>query len=135
MQERRRKPRFQLIGEVTGKLKSTMDVKLIDVSEGGVQLESTLGLPPASVCQLKIFSEDEELILRAEVRRCRAQLTKKDGVRCVCYRSGLEFVEVSDRQLDGIRQLITLCADAEDLDIDSANAVFGKKGREAMYLV
>jgi hypothetical protein len=83
-----------------------MDFRLIDISEGGVLVETRVGLPPASVCELKVESLGSELVLKAEVRRCRAQLTKTDTGCKVAYRSGLEFVDLDDMRLEAVRQLI-----------------------------
>ena len=115
MRERRRHPRHQPTRDITGKVKSTMDFTVIDISEGGVQVETRLGLPPATLCELKISSLGSELTVRAEVRRCRAQLTKTENGCRVAYRSGLEFVDLSDKQKDGIMHLlVNHCPAAED---------------------
>jgi c-di-GMP-binding flagellar brake protein YcgR len=106
MEERRRHPRHQPSSDITGKVKSTMEFRVVDISEGGVQVETRLGLPPATVCELKVSSFGSDFVLKAKVRRCRAQLTKTDAGCKVAYRSGLEFVDVDqDRQVT-IQQLI-----------------------------
>jgi len=92
--ERRRHPRHTPTREITGKVKSTMDFRVVDISEGGVLVETRLGLPPATVCELRIAAAGANFKLRAEVRRCRAQLTKTDDGCKVAYRSGLEFVDL-----------------------------------------
>lgn len=107
--ERRRHPRHQPSRDVVGKVKSTMDFRLIDISEGGALVETNLGLPPATVCELKITSLGSELALKAEVKRCRAQLTKTDAGCKVAYRSGLEFVDLDDQRVNAVRQLIANC--------------------------
>lgn len=109
MQERRRHPRHQPEREITGKVKSTMDFRVVDISEGGALVETKLGLPPASTCELKVTSFGSEFTLKAKVRRCRAELTKTNAGCKVAYRSGLEFVDVNDDRISGIRQLIANC--------------------------
>ena len=84
---------------------------MIDISEGGVLVETALGLPPAGVCELKVDSFGSELMLKAEVRRCRAQLKKTDAGCKVVYRSGLEFVQLDDKSTAAVRQLIANCCD------------------------
>lgn len=115
MTERRRNPRYRLTSEVTGKVKSTMDVRLVDISEGGLLVETKLGLPPASVCEIKIAMQGAEVTLRAEVRRCRAQLTKTDAGCKVAYRSGLEFVDLDEKGAKIVRHLIASCSAAGEL--------------------
>jgi hypothetical protein len=110
--DRRRHPRHQPLKNVVGKVKSTMDFRLIDISEGGAQVETAVGLAPASVCELKVDTLGSELVIKAEVRRCRAQLTKTDAGCKVAYRSGLEFVELDDKRASAVRQIIANSCDA-----------------------
>lgn len=114
MQERRRHPRHHPEHSITGKVKSTMDFRVVDISEGGALVETKLGLPPASMCELKVMSFGTEFTLKAEVRRCRAQLTKTDAGCKVAYRSGLEFVDVTEDRISGIRQLIANCCGVDE---------------------
>lgn len=109
MIERRSHPRLQPSRDITGKVKSTMDFRVVDISEGGVLVETRLGLPPATVCELKVASFGSEFVLKAQVRRCRAQLTKTDSGCRVAYRSGLEFVELDEERISSIRQMILNC--------------------------
>lgn len=117
MDERRRHPRLRPSRDITGKVKSTMDFRVVDISEGGVLVETRLGLPPATVCELKLSLFGSDLVVKAEVRRCRAQLSKTDSGCKVAYRSGLEFVKLDDDRKRSLRQLITdFCATDEGLD-------------------
>ncbi len=109
MEERRRHPRHQPNYDITGKVKSTMDFRVVDISEGGVQVETRLGLPPATLCELRVSSFGSDFVLKAEVRRCRAQLTKTDTGCKVAYRSGLEFVDLDQDRMTTLRQLICNC--------------------------
>ncbi len=106
MLERRQHPRHHPTRDITGKVKSTMDFQVVDISEGGVLVETRLGLPPSTVCELKVSAYGSEFVVKAEVRRCRAQLTRKESVCKVAYRSGLEFVELDEKRMSGVRQLI-----------------------------
>ena len=121
MEERRRHPRHQPTSDITGKVKSTLDFTVVDISEGGVQVETRLGLPPATTCELKVSSLGSDIIIKAKVRRCRAQLTKTDTGCKVAYRSGLEFVDLDqDRQIS-IKQLIfNYCANDQSSDSPAA---------------
>jgi len=132
MTERRRSPRYRLTSEVTGKVKSTMDVRLVDISEGGMLVETRLGLPPASVCDLKIMALGSEVTLRARVLRCRAQLTKTATGCRVAYRSGLEFVGMDERHLNIIRQLIATCCEPTALGASTAVAGESATGQSSL---
>lgn len=114
MQERRRHPRHRPERDITGKVKSTMDFRVVDISESGVLVETRLGLPPSTVCELKVAMFGVDFTLKAKVRRCRAQLTKTEAGCKVAYHSGLEFVDLDEDRVNGIRQLIFDCCSPSD---------------------
>ncbi|MCU0304337.1 MAG: PilZ domain-containing protein [Thermoanaerobaculales bacterium] len=133
--ERRRHFRHTPTRDITGKVKSTMDFRVIDISEGGMQVETRLGLPPATVCELKLGGPGAGTTLRAEIKRCRAQLTKTDGGCKVAYRSGLEFVELDDHRLETIRRLMAeSCEGAAEGDAPVA-VTQGRVVSGALYTV
>ncbi|MEE4273291.1 MAG: PilZ domain-containing protein [Thermoanaerobaculales bacterium] len=104
--ERRRHPRHTPAREITGKVKSTMDFRVVDISEGGVLVETRLGLPPATECELRLTVQGQEMVIKATVRRCRAQLTKTDDGCKVVYRSGLEFGDLDADATIRVRNII-----------------------------
>jgi hypothetical protein len=133
--ERRRHPRHNPTNDITGKVKSTMDFRVVNISEGGVLVETRLGLPPATKCELKISAFGSDFEVKAEVRRCRAQLTKTDSGCRVAYRSGLEFVELDEQRLAGVRQLISSCCDTNDDDGSSMSITEGAVVSGSLYTV
>jgi hypothetical protein len=135
MLERRRHPRHEPTREITGKVKSTMDFRVVDISEGGVLVETRLGLPPATLCELKISAYGSDFTLKAEVRRCRAQLTKTDSGCKVAYRSGLEFAELTDDRLACVRQLISAYCNIDDESGDPPNVTDGAVVSGSLYTV
>ncbi len=135
MQERRRHPRHQPSQDITGKVKSTMDFRVVDISEGGVLVETKIGLPPSTVCEMKISSFGTEFTFKAKVRRCRAQLTKTDAGCKVAYRSGLEFVDVDDDRANGIRQLISNCCASGEAHDSSVVVTQGAVVSGSLYTV
>jgi len=135
MQERRKYSRHQPERDITGKVKSTMDFRVVDISEGGALVETKLGLPPSTVCELKVSSFGTDFTLKAEVRRCRAQLTKTDAGCKVAYRSGLEFVDVDEDRISGIRQLIANCCAAGGSDDQGVVVTQGAVVSGSLYTV
>lgn len=91
-----------------------MDFRVVDISEGGVLVETRLGLPPATVCELRVKGNGQELTFKAQVRRCRAQLTKTDSGCKVAYRSGLEFVKLDQESEYLLRMMIAENCGFED---------------------
>ena len=91
MEERRRSRRYKVATEIKGKVKSTMKVQVIDMSEHGMLVEAPSGLPPNGVCEITISAPSGEHTLLTNVRRCRAQVVNTNGRSEILYHAGLEF--------------------------------------------
>ena len=106
MNERRRSPRSRVTVEVSGKGKSTMEVRVLDLSEHGMLVESPTGLQPSGMCEITVLAPSGEQKVRAEVRRCRAEMVQGDDGPKVVYKAGLEFAEADADGVD-IKELIS----------------------------
>ena len=105
--ERRRSPRFDVTDVVTGRIKPTMEVRIINVSQHGMLIESPCGLPPAGMCELTVESPSGPKVIRGRVARCRAQMVKQDdGSVTIRFHAGLEFPEDLAEGLE-IQELIS----------------------------
>ena len=94
MNERRRSPRYEVDRGITGHLKPTIEVRVVDISEHGLMIESPSGLPPAGICELTINTPKGTIKIRARVARCRAQMVRhKAGKVSVRFHAGLEFLD------------------------------------------
>jgi hypothetical protein len=97
MLERRRSQRFQPEEEIYARIKSSIPVRIVDVSRHGMQVESTSALPPSGECDIWLPSDDGDVKLRIRVQRCRARFVqKRDGFKGLMYQAGLEFLEMND---------------------------------------
>jgi hypothetical protein len=98
--ERRQNPRFSPAVETFGKVKATIQAKILDVSSGGIHVELAAALPPAAECEIALPVESGELRVRARVRRCRATALPSDGETRggMVFRAGLEFIGLNDAQ-------------------------------------
>jgi hypothetical protein len=95
MTERRGAPRVEPPKPLSARVKTSLAVRIVDISAKGVQLELTTSLRPEVPCDLRIQLEDGEIVVHGMVRRCRAWgfgLNEKDQ-KVLMYRAGLEFVE------------------------------------------
>jgi hypothetical protein len=91
---RRRSERLEVSDEVKGRIKPTMEVRILDISQHGMLLESTCGLPPKGICELTIEAPGGPRVIKAKVARCRAQMVKQDdGSVAIRFHTGLEFPE------------------------------------------
>ncbi len=111
MRERRRSPRYEVDRGITGHLKPTIEVRIMDISEHGLMIESPTGLPPAGICELTINMPSGPKKIRARVARCRAQMVKRAAGKVVVrFHAGLEFLEDFAEGLE-VKELISeLCS-------------------------
>jgi hypothetical protein len=93
--------------EIKGRIKPTMEVRIVDVSQHGMMIETPCGLPPAGMCELTVEGPNGPRVIRARVARCRAQMVKQDDGRvAIRFHAGLEFPEELAEGLE-IQQLIS----------------------------
>ena len=97
MRERRRSPRYQADLEIYARIKSSIPVRIVDVSGHGMMVESSSAVPPAGACDLWVPGDNGDVKLRVRVQRSRAQFVNGvNGGRGLVYRSGLEFLEIDE---------------------------------------
>lgn len=113
MDERRQHPRYDVKRPVKGNVKPRMEVRVVNISEGGLLVEAPFGLPPAGVCELTLNLPEGEKTIRAKVARCRANMVKTaTGGVAVVFHAGLAF----DKQLVGSDEVKKLIADLCSLE-------------------
>jgi hypothetical protein len=92
--ERRRSQRLDVNEGITGRIKPTMEVRIVNISQHGMLIEAPCGLPPAGMCELTVESPSGPKVIRGRVARCRAQMVKQnDGKVAIRFHAGLEFPE------------------------------------------
>jgi hypothetical protein len=97
MRERRRSQRFQADQEIYARIKSSIPVRIVDVSSHGMMVESSSAVPPAGACDLWVPGDEGDVKLRVRVQRSRAQFVNGSGRgRGLVYRSGLEVLEMDE---------------------------------------
>ena len=109
MDERRRSPRFKVISDVNGRMKSTMKVRIVDLSLHGMLVESPTGLPPNGTFEIIVLVPSGEKKLRTEVRWCRAQLVQGDDGAKILYHAGLEFPDAGEDELNLTDLISEIC--------------------------
>jgi len=90
----RRSPRFDINEELTGHIKPTVKIRILDISEHGLRIESPAALRPAESCEVTVKAPSGTVVLRGRVARCRLNMVKQDdGSIARVYHAGLEFSE------------------------------------------
>lgn len=90
----RRSQRFDIEEELTGHIKPTVKIRVLDISEHGLRIESPAALRPAESCEVTVKAPSGTVVLRGRVARCRLNMVKQDdGSIARVYHAGLEFSE------------------------------------------
>jgi hypothetical protein len=98
-QERRRRPRVKIGGEVVAKVQTVLHAPVIDLSVTGALVEVEEALRPGARCTVRIpIADAEPLPLGARVvRSTLVSLARRgEGARAARYQAAVEFVEVPD---------------------------------------
>lgn len=107
--ERRDHPRVPMDGSLKGKLESTVEAVLVDLSLSGALLEVASGLPASRRYGLRLpLQSGDSLELLAEVVRSYVHGFDRQpsGKPAVKYRAALQFVELDEAQTKGLESLI-----------------------------
>jgi hypothetical protein len=110
MAERRAVTRVAPEQPLSAKVKTSLPARVVDISSRGAQLELMNCLRPNVTCELRLQLPGGEVLVRANVRRCRAWgfgLDEKDQ-RVLLYRAGVEFQDVSPEIVARIKLALTL---------------------------
>lgn len=115
MRDRRRSKRFIADQEIYARIKSSIPVRIVDVSSHGMMVESTSAVPPVGACDLWIPATQGDVKLKVRVQRSRALfVTTEGGSRGLVYRSGLEILEMDASARDALGSILEQLGGAID---------------------
>src|SRR5918999_3567618 len=97
--EKRNRERLPILGERLGEVMVFEPMLVKEVSIGGATVETRFPLHLNSLHDLRLTLGDHSLVIKGRVVHSRISDVDQD---IVTYRSGLEFVELSDRVADAI---------------------------------
>ncbi len=114
--ERRRHLRVSVGGRTKGKVNAVHDVSIQDISLGGMLIEHVQVVQPGTICDLVCTLRAHKMRLRCQVIRATVHHSERDlkGKQKLIYRTGLEFLELSDETRQVIRDYITSIIEEED---------------------
>jgi hypothetical protein len=92
MDDRRRSPRFELLGRLHGQVVSlATDVRVREISLGGLSFESAIAFPVGAIHEFRLQLGDRStVILRARVVRCLQHGTVDGAHR---YTTAVQFID------------------------------------------
>jgi hypothetical protein len=100
--------RVQILGELSGEVMVFQHIAIKEISRGGAQVESVFPLHVDSLHDFRLTLGERSIILKGRVAHC--TITDVDQ-ELVTYRSGIEFIEPSERVNAVIAEFISAVKD------------------------
>jgi PilZ domain len=86
--------RIELLGSLSGEVMVYQPTTIHQISRGGMQIETAFPLHVDSLHEFRLTLGSRSIVVKGRVAHCRISDVDQD---VVTYRSGVEFVEPSDR--------------------------------------
>jgi PilZ domain-containing protein len=107
--DKRDKERIQILGELHGEVMVFQPMAIKEISRGGCQIETDFPLQVDSLHEIRLTLGDKSVVLKGRVAHC--SITDVDQ-EIVTYRSGVEFIEPSERVYSVISGFIDAIKDS-----------------------
>ena len=104
-----REERIQILGELHGEVMVFQPMAIKEISRGGAQVETTFPLQLDSLHELRLTLGDRSVVVKGRVVHCSISDVDQE---LVTYRSGVEFVEPSERVFAVISDFIDSIKDS-----------------------
>jgi hypothetical protein len=92
--EKRDTERIPILGELHGEVMVFQPMVIKEISRGGAQVETAFPLQLDSLHEFRLTLGDRSIVVKGRVAHCRISDVDQEQV---LYRSGVEFIEPSDR--------------------------------------
>jgi hypothetical protein len=102
-EEKRDRERIEILGELHGEVKIFQPLSIKEISQGGCLVETAFPLHLNSLHDVRLTLGDSSVVLKGRVAHCRISDVDQE---IVTYRSGVEFIEPTDRVREVIREFI-----------------------------
>ena len=101
--EKRDRERVEILGELRGEVMVFQPLSIREISRGGCLVETAFPLHINSLHDIRLTLGDQSVVLKGRVAHCRISDVEQEEVR---YKSGVEFIEASDRICEVIVEFI-----------------------------
>jgi len=105
MTDKRDTERIELLGALQGEVMVYQPTIVRQISEGGMQVETTYPLQLDSLHDFRLSLGDRSIVVKGRVAHSRISDVDQDAVT---YRSGIQFIEPSERLTTVISDFIEL---------------------------
>ena len=102
-EDKRDTHRLQILGDLHGEVMVFQPMAIKEISRGGAQVETTHPLQVDSLHDFRLSLGDRSVVVKGRVAHCSISDVDQE---LVTYRSGLEFVEPSERVYSVISEFI-----------------------------
>jgi hypothetical protein len=103
MPKKRDLERVPLAGQVTGEVMVFQPMTILDISEGGAQVETTFPLQLDSLHDFRLSLGTRSIVVKGRIAHCHVgELTETSAL----YRTGVEFVEPSEHVAFAIAEFV-----------------------------
>ncbi|MGE5245644.1 MAG: PilZ domain-containing protein [Betaproteobacteria bacterium] len=102
-QDKRDTDRIEILGELRGEVMVFEPMAIKEISRGGAQVETAFPFHVDSLHDFRLSLGDRSVVIKARVAHCSISDVEQEQV---IYRSGIEFIEPSDRVLTVIAGFI-----------------------------
>jgi hypothetical protein len=106
--DKRDSERIQILGELHGEVMVFEPMAIKEISRGGAQVETAFPLQLDSLHDFRLTLGDRSVVVKGRVAHCSISDVDQE---LVTYRSGIEFVEPSDRVFSVIAGFIDAIKD------------------------
>jgi len=103
IEDKRDTERIEILGELNGEVMVFQPMNIKEISHGGAQVETAFPLHLDSLHEFRLTLGERSIVVKGRVAHCSISDVEQEGV---IYRSGLEFVEPSERNAAVIRDFI-----------------------------
>jgi len=101
--DKRDTERIPILGELHGEVMVFQPVAIKEISRGGAQVETAFHLHLDSLPEFRLTLGERSVVLKGRVAHCSISDVDQE---LVTYRSGIEFIEPSDRVYSVISEFI-----------------------------
>ena len=101
--DKRDRERLEILGELHGEVMVFQPLSIKEISRGGCLVETAFPLHLNSLHDIRLTLGEQSVVLKGRVAHCRISDVDQEVVH---YRSGVEFIEPSERVRGVIKEFI-----------------------------
>jgi hypothetical protein len=102
-EDKRDRERIEILGELRGEVMLLQPLSIKEISRGGCLVETGFPLHLNSLHDVRLTLGDRSVVMKGRVAHCHISDVDQE---IVTYRSGIEFIEPTDRVRDAISEFI-----------------------------